>query len=125
MMEMLQAYWNVGREIVEEEQKGKDRAEYGNFLIKNLSAKLTKAFGNGFTKSNLHYMRQFYQKFEKVHALRGELSWTHYRLLVQVEHYFLQGSDRYVRYFLSFFSGDHPHISKYAAGCHGFHASVQ
>ncbi len=84
-MEMLQAYWNVGREIVEEEQKGKDRAEYGNYLIKNLSAKLTKAFGNGFTKSNLHYMRQFYQKFEKVHALRGELSWTHYRLLLKVE----------------------------------------
>ncbi len=84
-MEMLQAYWNVGREIVEEEQKGKDRAEYGEYLIKNLSAKLTQAFGKGFTKSNLNYMKQFYQTFEKGHALRGELSWTHYRLLLKIE----------------------------------------
>ncbi len=84
-IEMLQAYWNVGREIVEEEQKGRDRAEYGSFLVKNLSAKLTQAYGKGFTKSNLHYMRQFYQTFEKIHALRGELSWTHYRLLLKVE----------------------------------------
>ncbi len=82
---MLQAYWHVGREIVEEEQKGKDRAKYGNYLIKNLSIKLTHALGDGFTKSNLHYMRQFYQKFGKFHALRGELSWTHYRLLLKVE----------------------------------------
>ncbi len=67
-MEMLQAYWNVGREIVEEEQKGKDRAEYGNYLIKNLSAKLTQTFGKGFTQSNLRYMRLFYQTFEKRHA---------------------------------------------------------
>ncbi len=84
-IEMLQAYWNVGREIVEEEQKGKDRAEYGEFLITNLSVELTHAFGKGYTKSNLHYMRQFYQTFEKVHALRGELSWTHYRMLLKVE----------------------------------------
>jgi predicted nuclease of restriction endonuclease-like (RecB) superfamily len=84
-MEMLQAYWNVGREIVEEEQKGKDRAEYGEYLIKNLSAKLTQAFGKGFTKSNLNYMKQFYQTFEKGHALRGELSWTHYRLLLKAD----------------------------------------
>ena len=84
-MEMLQAYWNVGREIVEEEQKGKDRAEYGEYLIKTLSAKLTKAFGKGFTKSNLNYMKQFYMTFEKGHALRGELSWTHYRLLLKAD----------------------------------------
>ncbi|MFC2116191.1 YhcG family protein [Bacteroidota bacterium] len=84
-IEMLQAYWNVGREIVEEEQKGKDRAEYGSYLIKNLSNNLTEAFGKGFTQSNLRYMRLFYQTFEKRHALRDELSWTHYRLLVKVE----------------------------------------
>ncbi len=69
-LEMLQAYWNIGREIVVEEQKGKDRAGYGNYLIKNLSAKLTQSFGKGFTTSNLKYMRQFYQTFEKGHALR-------------------------------------------------------
>ena len=84
-MEMLQAYWNSGREIVEEENKGKDRADYGSYLIKNLSARLTQSFGKGFTRSNLHYMRQFYQRFDKVHALRGELSWTHYRLLLKVD----------------------------------------
>jgi len=84
-IEMLQAYWNVGRLIVEEEQNGKDRAEYGSFLISNLSEKLTQEYGKGFTESNLKYMRQFYQTFEKSHALRGELSWTHYRLLLKVE----------------------------------------
>ncbi len=84
-LEMLQAYWNIGREIVVEEQKGKDRAGYGNYLIKNLSAKLTQSFGKGFTTSNLKYMRQFYQTFEKGHALRDQLSWTHYRLLIKVD----------------------------------------
>ena len=84
-MEMLQAYWNVGREIVEEEQMGKDRAGYSSFLIENLSLKLTEAFGKGFTQSNLRYMRLFYKTFGKRHAMRDELSWTHYRLLLKVE----------------------------------------
>ncbi len=84
-IEMLLAYWNVGREIVEEEQMGKSRAGYGSFLIENLSLKLTEAFGKDFTQSNLRYMRLFYQAFEKHHALRDELSWTHYHLLVKVE----------------------------------------
>jgi len=83
-IEMLQAYWNVGRLIVEEEQNGKDRAEYGSFLIARLSGKLTQEYGKGYTVSNLKYMRQLYQTFEKSHALRGELSWTHYRLLLKV-----------------------------------------
>ena len=83
--EMVQAYWNIGRIVVEEEQKGKERAEYGSYLIETLSERLTKEYGKGFTKSNLKYMRQFYQTFEKSHALRGELSWTHYRLLLKVE----------------------------------------
>lgn len=83
--EMVQAYWNIGREIVEEEQKGKERADYGSFLISNLSEKLTHEYGKGYAVSNLKYMRQFYQTFEKSHALRGELSWTHYRLLLKVE----------------------------------------
>jgi len=83
--EMLQAYWNVGKVIVEEEQKGKDRAEYGDYLIIKLSSRLTQSFGKGFTRSNLHYMRQFYLRFEIVHAVRGELSWTHYRMLLKVD----------------------------------------
>ena len=83
--EMLQAYWNVGRVIVKEEQKGQDRAKYGKGLIKDLSIRLSKEYGRGFTETNLKYMRQFYQTFENRHALRDELSWTHYRLLLKVE----------------------------------------
>ncbi|MFO7668022.1 MAG: PDDEXK nuclease domain-containing protein [Bacteroidales bacterium] len=83
--EMLRAYWNVGREIVVEEQKGQERAKYGKGLIKDLTLRLTKEYGRGFTETNLKYMRQFYQTFENSHALRDELSWTHYRMLLKVE----------------------------------------
>lgn len=83
--EMVQAYWNVGREIVEEEQKGKERADYGTYLLIELSEKLTKEYGKGFTETNLRYMRLFYNAFKNHHALRDELSWTHYRLLLKVE----------------------------------------
>ncbi|MBI1222596.1 MAG: DUF1016 family protein [Bacteroidetes bacterium] len=82
---MVQAYWHIGKLIIEEEQSGKQRAEYGGELIKQLSKKLTAEYGKGFTATNLKYMRQFYSVFEKSHALRGELSWTHYRLLLKVD----------------------------------------
>lgn len=82
---MVQAYWNIGRAIVEEEQNGKERAEYGQEVITQLALKLTQKHGRGFTETNLKYMRQFYQLFEKSHALRDELSWTHYRLLLKVK----------------------------------------
>jgi predicted nuclease of restriction endonuclease-like (RecB) superfamily len=82
---MVQAYWHIGRIIVEQEQKGKERAEYGKALIKELSIKLTKDFGRGFNERNLFYMRSFYSMFPKVNSLRSELSWTHYRLLLRVE----------------------------------------
>ena len=82
---MVQAYWNIGRVIVEEEQKGKNRAEYGKSLIKSLSEKLSVDYGKGFGVSNLRYFRQFFITFPKHHALRGELSWTHYRLLMRVK----------------------------------------
>ena len=75
----------MGRIIVEEEQKGKERAEYGKALIKELSIKLTKDYGKGFNESNLKYIRQFYLTLPNSHALRDELSWTHYRLLLKVE----------------------------------------
>lgn len=68
---MVQAYWHIGKLVVEEEQSGKQRAEYGNELIKQLSKKLTTEYGKGFTETNLKYMRQFYNTFEKSHALRG------------------------------------------------------
>ena len=83
--EMVQSYWDIGREIVEEEQQGKERAEYGKYIIVNLSGKLTKEYGKGFTEQNLRNMRQFYQVFSIRHALRSELTWTHYRSLMRVE----------------------------------------
>ena len=79
---MVQAYWQVGRLIVEDEQKGKARAEYGKKVLDDLAERLTAEFGKGFTVTNLKYMRSFYLAFPIGHALRDELSWTHYRLLI-------------------------------------------
>jgi predicted nuclease of restriction endonuclease-like (RecB) superfamily len=69
---MVEAYWNVGRMIIEEEQKSKKRAEYGTFLIKNLAVRLTMEFGNGFTKRNLWNFRQFFLFFPIVNAVRSQ-----------------------------------------------------
>ena len=82
---MVQAYWQIGRIIVEHEQNGSLRAEYGKAVMHSLSEKLTEEFGKGFTVTNLKYMRQFYISFPNGHALRGELTWTHYRALLRVE----------------------------------------
>jgi len=82
---MVAAYWQIGKIIVEEEQKGMARAEYGESLISELSVRLMNEFGRGFNQTNLKYMRLFYLKFQNGHALRDELSWTHYRLLSGIE----------------------------------------
>lgn len=81
---MVEAYWNIGKSIVEK-QGGEERAEYGVGLLKSLSERLTKEFGKGFTEANLKNMRQFYLSFPNSYALRSELSWTHYRLIMRVE----------------------------------------
>lgn len=81
---MVAAYWNIGRIIVEEEQAGKERAVYGDKLIPKLAERLSADFGKGFNQANLRNMRQFYLTFPIRHALRSELSWTHYRLLMRV-----------------------------------------
>lgn len=81
---MVEAYWNIGRSIVEQ-QGGEEKAEYGVRLIAELSKQMTTDFGKGFTVANLKNMRQFYLIFPKSYALRSELSWTHYRLLMRVE----------------------------------------
>jgi len=83
--EMVACYWQIGRLIIEEEQRGESRAVYGIGLIKALSKKLTDEFGRGFHQRNLWFMRNFYLAYPKVNALRSELSWTHYRLLLRVE----------------------------------------
>ena len=107
---MVHAYWQVGRLIVEHEQGGKGRAAYGEAVLQVLSRRLIKAFGRGFDVTNLRKMRQFYRMFEirdalrlesggrkrdaarlksvadaVRHTVRGELSWSHFRLLMQVE----------------------------------------
>lgn len=82
---MVQAYWQIGQLIVEDEQQGQARAEYGSGLLKQLSQSLTAEYGKGFDVSNLRKMRQFYQCFSNRDAVRLDLSWTHYRILLRVE----------------------------------------
>jgi predicted nuclease of restriction endonuclease-like (RecB) superfamily len=79
---MVEAYWDIGRQI--EESIG-DRAEYGKRLLQYLSIGLTEEFGKGFTVANLRNMRQFYHLFPNRYALRSDLSWTHYRLLMRID----------------------------------------
>ena len=85
---MVEAYWQIGREIVEEEQRGQDRAAYGTRLIEELSHSLTREYGKGFNVRNLWYMKDVYLAFPILNAVRSEsqglLSWTHYRLLARV-----------------------------------------
>lgn len=101
---MVEAYWNIGRMIVEEEQRGEKRAEYGKALIRRLSQRLTAEFGAGFGATNLAYFRQFYLAFPILHTVCGEssskglseakapvtrsplqLTWSHFKLLLRVE----------------------------------------
>ena len=82
---LLEAYWQIGKNIVEEEQKGKAKADYGKGTLKNLASQLTFEFGKGFDERNLNNMRAFYIAFPIWNALRTELSWTHYRLLSRLD----------------------------------------
>ena len=81
---MVEAYWEIGRSIVKV-QEGNKTAKYGKQVLEELSKALTKDYGKGFTSTNLRYMRKFYLTFQNRHALRDELSWTHYRLIMKVE----------------------------------------
>ena len=75
---LVQTYWQIGRYIVEFEQKGNARAEYGTELLDRLSRDLKAEFGKGFSRSNLFQIRQFYIKFQNIQTLSGQLSWSHY-----------------------------------------------
>ena len=81
----VQTCWNMGRHIIEYEQAGAARAEYGKQLLPTLAKALTAEFGKGFDERNLRHMRGFYQAFPIWNAVRTELSWTHYRTLLRVE----------------------------------------
>ena len=78
-------YWQIGKQIFEEEQKGKDRADYGAYLIRLLSEQLQPEFGTGFSVRQLEFYRQFYRIFPIANALRSQLNWTQYRLLIRIE----------------------------------------
>jgi len=94
---LLESYWNIGKLIVEHEQKGSSRATYGESVLKNLSRQLTEEFGKGFDFTNLTNMRKFYMAFPILDAVRQELSWTHYRIISRLEseekrNYYIQQS---------------------------------
>ena len=82
---MLLAYWNVGKIIVENEQNGNIKAEYGKQVMKELSKELRKILGSGFSVSNLFNMRRFYITYPKFQTLSGKLSWSHYCELLSIE----------------------------------------
>ena len=81
---MVEAYWEIGKEIFEAQGKS-ERAEYGKGLLEYLAKGLTSEFGKGFTVANLRNMRQFYTVFENRYTLCSELSWSHYRLLMRID----------------------------------------
>ena len=83
--ERVLMYWQIGKVILDEEQEGKERAGYGEFLIKSLSETLQPQFGSGFSIRQLELCRQFYRSFPITNALRSQFSWTHYRTLIRIE----------------------------------------
>lgn len=86
---MVETYWQIGRRIVEQEQNGKDRADYGDYLIVNLSRYLTDTFGKGFTEANIRNFRRFYQVFPSFPQFDTQcvanLSWTNIRLIMRLD----------------------------------------
>lgn len=81
----VQMYWLLGKRIFEEEQQGKDRADYGAYLIRNLAEELTPLYGSGFSVRQLEQSRRFYRMYPIANALRSQLNWTQYRLFIQIE----------------------------------------
>ena len=80
----VQMYWNIGKRIFEEEQEGKDRAEYGSYLLKRLALELEPEYGSGFSVRQLEQSRQFYRIYPIANAVRSQLNWTQYRRLIQI-----------------------------------------
>ena len=77
-------YWKTGQRVFEEEQEGKNRADYGSYLIANLAARLEPEYGSGFSKRQLERARQFYRTYPNASALRPQLNWTQYKLLISI-----------------------------------------
>ncbi len=83
--QIVHAYWQIGKYIVEYEQGGAQRAEYDKNLINDLAHQLQSEFGTGFNATNLRYMRQFYQEFPIYHTVCDKLNWSHIRLVIKVK----------------------------------------
>ena len=81
----VQMYWQLGQRIFEEEQQGKDRADYGTYLIDNLVKEIEPVYGSGFGRRQLYYARQFYMVYPIVSALRAQLNWMQYKLLISIQ----------------------------------------
>ena len=82
---LLDLYWHIGENIVNNLQKGKEKAKYGEHVLRNLSLRLTSTYGKSFSKRNLEQMRKFYIKFPIANSLNSQLSWTYYKILIRVE----------------------------------------
>ena len=78
-------YWNLGKRIFEEEQQGKERADYGKYIIRNLSKRLAPEYGGGFSVRQLEQSRQFYRTYPIANTVRSQLNWSQYRRLIQIE----------------------------------------
>ena len=95
----VQMYWQIGRRILEEEQNGKERADYGTYLLKNLAQKLEPEYGSGFSVRQLERSRQFYKMYPNASALRSQFNWTQYKQLMAIsdnskrEYYELEASN--------------------------------
>lgn len=81
----VQMYWKLGERIFIEEQKGQDRAEYGAYLLQNIATEIEKEFGSGFSVRQLERARQFYRTYPIASAVRSQLNWYQYRLLIQID----------------------------------------
>lgn len=93
----VQMYWQMGKRIFEEEQQGKERADYGSYLIRNLAKEIQPEFGSGFAIRQLERARQFYRIFPIASTLRTQLNWSQYKLLISIDdeskrEYYLQES---------------------------------
>lgn len=80
----VQMYWAIGKRIFEKEQQGKERAEYGTYLIRNLAKEIEPEYGSGFGERQLKFCRQFYKLYPIGNALRSQLNWSQYRMLIQI-----------------------------------------
>jgi hypothetical protein len=110
---MVEAYWQIGKRIVEQEQHGEDRAAYGEAILKELSKALTTEFGKGFSYSSLYNFRQFYMTYpdpEIFYTLCRKLIWSHNRLIMRVED--SAARSYYLRYFIFLTSPIPPHVPR-------------